>query len=269
MPEGDTIHRTAATLHKALAGRALVRFEAPRLGGPLPLPGTRVEEVEAHGKHCLIRFGDGTALRTHMRMTGSWHLYRPGERWRKRPGAARVVLEVGGAAPDDPGWVAVCFAAPDVELTHGPAATAHLGPDLCTPGADVDDAVRRLAAYSDPERPIGDALLDQRVACGIGNVYRCEVLFLEGLDPATPVAAVDTGTRRRLLATAHRLLLANLGPGRRVTWGGGHAVYGRAGEPCPRCAAAVRVERQGRDARLVWWCPGCQARPGSSTRAGG
>ena len=196
MPEGDTIHRAAASLHQALAGRTLIRFKAPRLAHrPFP-PGTVVVGAEARGKHCLVHFDDGRSLHTHMRMTGSWHLYRPGERWRKKAAAARVVLEV---APDGDrtGWVAVCFAAPVVELVAtdddgraGNDPTAHLGPDLVRQGADIDEALARLARYSAAEREIGDALLDQRIANGVGNVYKCEVLFACGLDPFTPVGDV-------------------------------------------------------------------------------
>ncbi|HZB71948.1 MAG TPA: DNA-formamidopyrimidine glycosylase family protein, partial [Acidimicrobiales bacterium] len=185
MPEGDTIHRTARTLHAALAGRRVVRFEAPRLRvRPFP-DGTVVEGVEARGKHCLVRFDDGRVLHTHMRMTGSWHLYRPGERWRKSPGAARVVLEVAPTGDRD-GWVAVCFAAPVVELVDeaaGPVA-AHLGPDLCRVDADLDEAARRLGALP-AATELGDALLDQRVAAGIGNVYKSEACFAAALDPFT------------------------------------------------------------------------------------
>lgn len=247
MPEGDTIHRSAAALDKALAGRVLTRFEAQRLRfRPFP-PGTVVTGVEARGKHCLVHFDDGRTLHTHMRMTGSWHLYRPGERWRRSRGAARVVLEV-----DD--WVAVCFAAPVVELVSDDP-TAHLGPDLCTPDADVGEAVRRLGELIEPDRTIGDALLDQRVAAGIGNVYKCEACFACGVDPATPVADVDDTTRRHLLDAAGRLLRANLG-----TLDRHPAVYGRAGRPCRRCGTPIRLEKQGRDARLTYWCPACQPR---------
>ena len=143
MPEGDTIHRTANRLRPALVGQPLVRFEAPRATGKRPRPGTTIDAVEAVGKHLLIRFAGGTTLRTHMRMTGSWHLYRTGERWKKPAHLARAVVEVEG-------WTAVCFAAPVVELESHPAAqarVAHLGPDLTSPDvtdADIDAAVERM-----------------------------------------------------------------------------------------------------------------------------
>ncbi len=261
MPEGDTIHRTARTLHAALAGRTLVRFEAPRLRfRPFP-EGTVVEEVEAKGKHCLVHFDDGRVLHTHMRMTGSWHLYRPGERWRKQPGAARVVLEVAPTA-DKEGWVAVCFAAPVVELVDertGPVAD-HLGPDLCRLDADLDEAARRLGALP-AATELGDALLDQRVAAGIGNVYKSEACFAARLDPFTPVGEIGTALRRRLLETASRQLRANLGGGERVTVAGGLAVYGRRDQPCRRCGTTIAWRPQGPQARGTYWCPTCQPAP--------
>jgi len=262
MPEGDTIHRTARTLHVALAGRTLVRFDAPRLRfRPFP-DGTVVEAVEARGKHCLVRFGDGRVLHTHMRMTGSWHLYRPGEPWRKRPGAARAVLEVAPAG-DREGWVAVCFAAPLVELVDeegGPVA-AHLGPDLCDADADLDEAVRRLGLLP-AATELGDALLDQRVAAGVGNVYKSEACFAAGLDPFTPVGELDEGRRRQVVTSAARQLRANVGSVDRTTYGdGGLAVYRRADRPCRRCGTPVRRAPQGQPPRSTYWCPRCQTRP--------
>ena len=197
MPEGDTIARAARALDGALAGRTVTRFEAPRLLGATPRPGTTVEAVDAKGKHLLVRFGDGRVLHTHLQMTGSWHLYRPGQRWRKPRHLARVVLEV------DDGTTAVCFSAPVVEVLTadlqalgprarpgGAAGLGTLGPDLCRADADLDEACRRLAA-ADPTTEIAVALLDQRIAAGVGNVYKSEVCFACGIDPRTPVGALD------------------------------------------------------------------------------
>jgi hypothetical protein len=134
VPEGDTIHRAAATLDKVLAGKPLVRFDAPTIAFRPFAPETVVEGAEAQGKHCLIHFDDGRTLRTHMRMNGSWHVYRSGERWRKPRGALRALVAV-------PDWEAVCFSAPVVELTSARGASlavAHLGPDLVEPDADLD-----------------------------------------------------------------------------------------------------------------------------------
>jgi endonuclease-8 len=271
MPEGDTILRTARALDRALTGHALVRFEAPRLVGRRPRPGATVTGVEARGKHLLIHFDDGLSLHTHMRMTGSWHLYRPGAPWRKSPGAARAVVEVASA-------VAVCFSAPVVEIISEPdrhPALAALGPDLAQDGADLDDAVARMDRLLPPTIEIGEALLDQRVACGVGNVYKSEVLFACGIDPSTPLAELPPARRRQLLETASRLLRANLDGWSRTTitsgtprsGSGGLAVYGRVGRPCRRCGTPVRSRRQGDGARVTYWCPACQpAAPSSSPR---
>jgi endonuclease-8 len=248
LPEGDTIHRTASALDRALAGKEVVRMAAPRLlFAPFPA-GTIVVGAEAVGKHCLIAFDDGRTLRTHMRMTGSWHLYKPGERWRKKAAAMRALVAV-----ED--WVAVCFAAPEVELVDdaGVEATGHLGPDLCLPAADVDRAAELLVELSPPDREIGDALLDQRIACGVGNVWKSESLHVERLDPFTPVGSLSAEQRRSLLATAARLLHEQV-----VRPGGVRAVYGRRGQPCRRCGTPIAWRPQGPHRRGTYWCPACQ-----------
>jgi endonuclease VIII len=248
MPEGDTIHRTAANLDRALAGATLVRFEAPRLRFEPFAPGTVVEGADAVGKHCLVRFDDGRTLRTHMRMTGSWHLYRPGERWRKKAAAMRALVAV-----DD--WVAVCFAAPEVDLVtdDGASATDHLGPDLCQPDADVERAARLLVELSPADREIGDALLDQRIACGVGNVWKSETLFAERVDPFRAVGSLTDAERTTLLATAARLLQEQV-----ARPSGGRQVYGRRGEPCRRCGTTIAWRPQGPHRRGTYWCPSCQ-----------
>ena len=246
MPEGDTIHRTAATLDRALGGKELVRFEAPRLlVKPFPA-GTIVEGATAIGKHCLVHFDDGRTLRTHMRMTGSWHVYKPGERWRKKAASMRALVAV-----DD--WVAVCFAAPEVELVTDTQATDHLGPDLCLPDADVERAARLLVELSAPDREIGDALLDQRIACGVGNVWKSETLFAERVDPFTPVGALTEATRLALLDTAARLLREQV-----TRPGGLRQVYGRRGQACRRCGTPIAWRPQGPHRRGTYWCPSCQ-----------
>ena len=261
MPEGDTIHRAAARMRPALVGRPLVRFEAARVPRPWPDPGTVVTGVEARGKHHLIRFDDGWTLQTHMRMTGSWHLYRPGERWRKPRHLVRALVEVGPPATGerDGGWLAVCFSAPVVELVRE-ARTDHLGPDLCLPGADLAEVVRRMGSV-DPSTPLVDVLLDQRICCGVGNVYKNEVPFALGLHPLTPIGELDEQLRHRVAETASRQLRANLGGGARTTMAGPPGtlgVYGRHREPCRRCGTPIEWARTGRDARGTYWCPRCQ-----------
>jgi endonuclease VIII len=279
VPEGDTIFRTARTLRQVLGGQQLTAATTtlPRLSrlGFGRLVGQTVETVESRGKHLLVWFApSGLALHTHMMLRGSWHTYRPGERWRKPERLARVVLATRSAT-------AVCFSAPVVELlsrrqVERHPALAALGPDALDPELDLDAARRRLDAI--PERAAGAALLDQRVLAGVGNVYRCEVLFLHGVDPWTPVGALAPATRDDLLTTAVRLLQANVAPqaGRRVTTGARpaapsaaasprHFVYGRARRPCLRCATPIRLARQGEQARLTYWCPRCQG-PGPAGR---
>ncbi|MFB3738641.1 MAG: Fpg/Nei family DNA glycosylase [Candidatus Velamenicoccus archaeovorus] len=259
MPEGDTITRTARTLDRALAGRRVVRFELPRAASPpgWPAPRTHVLGVEARGKHLLIRFEDGTVLHSHMGMTGSWHVYRPGERWRMPATAVRALVEVEGA-------VGVCFRAPVVELLDDAGIRRHrqlaaLGPDLCAAVPDLDGAVERLARLVPPSTQIGVALLDQRVAAGIGNVYKSEVLFACRVDPFATVADLGTDARRALFATASRMLRANLdGRTPRRTVPEGLAVYRRTGRACRRCGTAVRSRAQGEAARTTYWCPTCQ-----------
>lgn len=252
MPEGDTIHRTAARLGPVLTGRPLVRFETRRSPHPWPQPGTLVTGVEARGKHLLVHFDDGWTLQTHMRMTGSWHLYGPGERWQKPTHLARAVIEVDG-------WVAVCFSAPVVELVRA-TRTGHLGPDLCTPDADLDEVVRLMGTVDDAT-PLADVLLDQRICCGVGNVYKNEVPFALGLHPLTPVGGLDAEHRRSVVDTAARQLRANLTTAARTTMAGPPGtlgVYGRRGEPCRRCGSPIAWARTGPQARGTYWCPTCE-----------
>ena len=269
MPEGDTLHRTAAGLRPYLVGRTV---SAARAGGPGAVPqvhrivGREIQAVEALGKNLLIRFDGDLEIRTHLRMNGSWHRYRPGERWRRPPARARLVLEV-------PGAVAVCFDTPVVELFEGRAEGIHpalgrLGPDLLAPDFDREEALRRLR---DPDRAgmsIGEALLDQRALAGIGNVYKSETLFVERVSPFVRVSELDDSALSGLVDTARRLMFANVGPGRgpeRVTTaedgraGGPLYVYARAGRPCRRCGSLIAAQRQGRELpRTTYWCPRCQ-----------
>lgn len=256
MPEGDTIYRTAASLRPVLAGKTVARFEARRLVERGPAAGTVIDDVEARGKYLLVHFADGQTLETHMKMSGSWHIYRGGERWRRSPGAARAVIET------EEGWVAVCFSAPHVKLTRS-GGPDHLGPDLCDADADLDEAVRRFSLRSG-ETEIAVALLDQRICCGVGNVYKSEVLFACGLHPASPLRSVGPGKRRELVATAQRMLRQNLGSGPRITvrqdkaGRGGLAVYGRNGQPCLSCGHTIEYAVHGVHVRSSYWCPECQ-----------
>ncbi len=265
MPEGDTIFQTAAALRPLLVGRQIERASASAPGPQIQrVIGSRVIAVEPVGKHMLIRFDNGLSLHTHLRMAGSWHRYAPGERWRMPAWRARVVLEV-------PGHVVVCFNAPVVELMQDRAVDRHpslaaLGPDLISDTFSTEDALSRLRARPDTE--IAEAISDQRVMAGVGNVFKSEVLFIEHVNPWTHVAELSNQKLVALIATAHRLLRENATPGRphRVTTRGDPAVnsalslyvYGRAHRPCPRCGTPIRTRRQGALNRPTYWCPACQ-----------
>ncbi len=254
MPEGDTIWKTAGRLRPALVDRRVRRFEAPRLIGTVA-EGVTIDSVSARGKFLLIAFGDGQVLETHLRMTGSWHLYSEGDRWRRSRASARVILTA------DNGWTAVCFSAPHVRLIRpgrDAAATAHLGPDLTGPEPDLERAAAQFARFTDADTPVAVALLDQRICCGVGNVYKSEVLHALGISPDRPSPALSPDERLAIVTTAHRLLRANLGGGARVTHDGGLAVYGRAGQACPRCGGTIRRGVHGEHVRSTYWCPACQ-----------
>ena len=230
------------------------------------LIGTSVESVTARGKHLVIAFDNGWAARSHLGMTGSWHLYPLGARWRLSPGKARLVLQTATK-------VGVCFAAPTVQI--GPSAEItraleRLGPDLIhdeVPWSDVIERARRSAAST-----VADLLLDQEVMAGIGNVYKNEILFLQRMDPDTPLSLCSDETIVALGVRAQRLLTANADRPRRSTTGrsGRDAaswVYGRAGRPCRRCGTTITVTGTDAGERLTYWCPSCQA-PESSSSAG-
>ncbi len=267
MPEGDTLFRTAAGLRPYLVGRPVRAARATGGAQVGRLVGATVDSVDTIGKNLLLRFSNGLELRTHLRMTGTWHRYRPGERWRRPAARAVLVLEVDGA-------VAVCFDAPVVELFDARAeglhpALAPLGPDLLGAEFDPTEALRRLRDLARVEATIGEALLDQRVMAGVGNVYRSEILFIGKVDPFVRVDSIDDATLERLVATARRLLLANVGrsrgPERTTTDGTREAggaplwVYSRSGRPCRRCGTQIRSANLGRELpRTVWWCPSCQ-----------
>jgi endonuclease-8 len=267
VPEGDTVHRWAARLDGALAGRPLRRVEIRRTPRGLrpPAPEVRIVAVEAHGKHLLVHFDDGATLHTHMGLRGVWHLYRPGARWRRPRHGARAVLEA------EDGTAAVCFDAPVVELrrdsrpesTRARRSLEQLGPDLCDAAVDVDAVLERLQ-HVPASTELGSVLLDQRVAAGIGNVFKSEVCWALRINPSTPIGALGDSTRRAIYETAHGQLRANLGDGRRITYRGGLAVYRKARRPCPRCRTPIRRSYDADDERVTYWCPRCQPDPGQA-----
>lgn len=213
--------------------------------------GEVISEVEARGKHLMVRFAGGLTLHTHMRMSGAWHLYRAADRWRKPRHEARVVLECGER-------IAVCFNAPVIELLQTRAEVIHpalagLGPDVLRPPVDVAE-VRRRAAQRPAAMPVGDLLLDQRVVSGIGNIWRSETLFACGVHPAAPQESADLDD---LVRTASRLMQAHARLGARYR----PSVYKRTGRPCPRCGASLKAGRMAAG-RIAYWCPRCQPAKG-------
>jgi len=270
MPEGDVVWRTARQLNDALAGRVLARsdFRVPRFAAA-DLTGRLVTAAVSRGKHLLIRLDDGQSVHSHLRMDGSWRIRPAG---RPPPRDHRVRLVLGNDT-----WQATGYLLSMVEVlptSQEDRLVGHLGPDLLGPDWDAAEAVRRL--QQDPERPVGEALLDQRNLAGIGNLYKCEVLFLRGISPWQPVGA--SGDLAALVSLARRLLDANKDRAGQVTTGrrerGAETwVYRRPGRPCRRCGTPVRTAGQAArrgdpPERVTFWCPHCQPGPGARDGTG-
>ncbi len=263
MPEGDTIFRTARTLTLALTGKVVTRVELPRLvRSGQNLVGARIVSVESRGKNLLMNFEGGFTLHTHMKMTGSWHIYRPSESWQKPAHLLRARVDVSDR-------VAVCFNAPVVRLL-----TAHevardpflngLGPDLLAPDFDADEAKARLRANERNHGSIGEAIVDQGVMAGVGNIFKSEALFVARIRPRTPLASLDDAALARIISVAKTLLVANVGadPERRTTGGSGQSsplwVYERDGLPCLLCGTPIVETTDGSPPRHSFFCPTCQ-----------
>jgi endonuclease-8 len=247
-------------LAPALCGAALREvhlrgYDASRLAG------RRVCAVESRGKHLLICLEGGVVLRSHLGLYGSWHSYAATESWRKPRRQASIIFRTDAR-------LYICFNAREVEILSDRgfrlADRLHrLGPDLAAGTPPLDQVQGRVAELLEPDTPLVDLLLDQRIAAGIGNVYKSEVLFLEGRHPTCPLCALSMRELGALYARARTLLQRNLGGGPRVTRfvadGRGELwVYGRAGLPCLRCGRQIRRERLGSGQRSTYWCPGCQ-----------
>ncbi len=272
MPEGDSIYRTARTLHRALAGHEVVHFESvlpalTRVHEDAPITGRTIESVAAAGKHVLMRFSGDLVLRTHMRMSGSWHLYRPDERWHRPRRDMRVVVATRE-------FQAIAFNVPVAEFLDAKGVRRQadlrlMGPDLLGQTFDAAEAIRRFRERQ--TSTIADTLINQRVVAGAGNVYKSETLFLCGINPFATVAQVSDEELAGLFDAARKHLRANVTHplGGIVTYRGfgrsrggsaadGLYVYGRAGLPCRRCGTAIQSAAQGQNARLTYWCPSCQ-----------
>jgi endonuclease VIII len=262
VPEGDTVWRACQRLNDVLAGRVLTgsEFRVPSLAAT-DLTGVDVREVISRGKHQLFRFSNDFTLHTHFKMDGMWKIYSRGSRWSGGP--AFQIRALLATADHD----AVGYRLPIVELIPTAAedtVVGHLGPDLLGPDWDPDEAVRRIAAQ--PDRTIGEALLDQRNLAGIGTFYRAELLFLQGVHPHTPVGNISD--LKRLVVRGQQLLQANRQRPEQSTTGdlrrGRRSyVYERSGQPCRRCGTPIRTDELGPagQERRSYWCPHCQSGP--------
>jgi len=253
MPEGDSIYRAAQALHRALAGRIVTSFETvlpklARIDDDAPVTGRTIERVRPSGKNLIIEFSGDLHLHTHMKMNGSWHIYRPGERWQRPRRDMRIVIST-----DE--YVAVAFTVPVAEFHTGRSLARQndlrsMGPDVLGETFDREEALRRIRGKNDDE--IANVLLNQRVLAGIGNIWKSETLFASGVDPFTRVADLDDEQLGRIVDNARKLLIHSA-KGRST-----FAVYSRGGDPCRRCGTPIRYRKQGVDARSTYWCPKCQ-----------
>jgi endonuclease-8 len=275
MPEGDTIFRAARALNRALAGRVVTAFETSlaklaSVDDQQPLTGRTVERVEARGKWCLIFFSGDLILLTHMRMSGSWHMYRTGERWRAPRSAMRIVITCGDVQ-------AVGFSIPVAEFhtarsLERSAHVSELGLDVLAATYRVDEGAHALREYglAHPDAEIGNVLLNQHVIAGIGNIYKSETLFAAQVNPFRRMRTIGDRELERVAEIAQRYMQANVAegkgeanPGTRGTTGAMNRgarlwVYRRQGQECRRCGAIIEMRRQGTGARSTYWCPSCQ-----------
>jgi endonuclease-8 len=278
MPEGDTIFRAARTLNRALAGKIITGFRSTfamltRYNDDIPLAGQTVNSVESRGKWMLMHFSGGAILATHMLMNGSWHIYRPGERWQLPPSMMRIVIETAG-------FVAVGFNVPVAEMHTAQSLTREkrIPPttsDVLATGFEESAAVERLLSFPDLE--LGEALLRQGALAGVGNVFKSEICFAAGLNPFQKVATLTRPQAAEVVSAARLQLQSNVledsgnrimtyrGRTRRTTNrsypGENLWVYARRGQPCRRCGELIRRRLQGSDARATYWCPRCQPLP--------
>ena len=262
MPEGDTIHKIAAFMAPKLTGETL---KSARVGTSSPLTGfdgARIQRVEARGKHLWIGLDNGTGIRSHLGMHGSWHVYGPDEPWQRPERQASIVLDAAQKR-----WV--CFNAKEVEIVDTPGIRERLldkrlGPDLIADEISPELIVARAREFDDGDALLIDTLLDQRVASGIGNVYKSEVMFIRRVEPTRMTHASSDAEIAECFATAAKLLKDNLGGGKRVTrrapdQAGIKWVYGRTGMPCHECDTPIRSQRMGHHHRGTYWCPRCQS----------
>ncbi len=254
MPEGDTIHHAANRIRPVLEGHVPDELATPhpRFGRdrwPERLAGRAVRSVDAHGKHLFLRFEGGLTIHSHLRMTGAWRVREAG---RPAPATAWLVARRGERE-------VVQLKGPVLELmtdsrTRFDQRLAALGPDILAPELDAARFLRRLRG-DDPTRPIGDALLDQRTIAGIGNLWKAEACFAAAIDPWRPVGQVGDEEALAIVAEARRRMQRSAADGIQDRF---KVIYGKAGRPCPRCGALIKVRGQWDDNRPTFWCPSCQ-----------
>jgi endonuclease-8 len=257
MPEGDTIHYAANRIRPVLEGQVpdAIRTPHPRHlkdRWPERLAGRAVTDVAAHGKHLFLRFGDDLTIHSHLRMTGSWRVTKQGARWHRAPRRAWLVI-----TKDDN--EVVQFDGPVLELMtetrrRFDRRLALLGPDIIKDDFDADAVIRRARA-DDPTRGLGDALLDQRLVAGIGNLWKAEGCWLAELDPWRRLQDVSDDELHRVLQELRPRMQESARDGNQVRH---RKIYNNAGRKCPRCGARIVARGQGDDNRTTYWCPGCQ-----------
>jgi endonuclease-8 len=281
MPEGDTIFRTARALGRALLAKPVTGFRSTyplltRFNDDTPLIGQTVESVDSRGKWLLIQFSGGGTLATHMLMSGSWHIYRHGERWQRPRDHMRILLE-------NSDYVAVGFSVPVAKMMRAQELSRALrippaAIDVLSAEFDANEVARRVRAHGGEE--IGDVLLHQEVIAGVGNVFKSEICFVTATNPFCKVAELDSERVALLVAISRKLVRANVledSGDLIVTYGGRQRrtthesdpsaslwVYGRHGDPCRKCGERIRRRIQGPDARVTFWCQQCQPMPDGS-----
>jgi endonuclease VIII len=258
VPEGDTISYAARRMRPVLEGRVPERIDTPHPRHamdrwPERLRGRAVTSIDTHGKHLFIRFEPGLTLHSHLRMTGSWGVYRDGQRWHRSPRRAWLVLRAGPAE-------VVEFDGPVLELLTDARLRldrrlASLGPDVLADDFEADRFIARLRA-DDQTRAIADALLDQSIVAGIGNMWKAEGCWEARIDPWRPLHAVSDAEALAIIEMVRPRMLRSAELGPRVLQ---PRVHERAGRPCRRCGAPIRARGQGDDNRTTFWCPGCQS----------
>lgn len=260
MPEGDTISKLALFLDQALAGQPIQALRLHPAFGASAGP-ARVEHIQAQGKHLYIALDKGRLLRSHLGLYGSWHRYRPGEAWLRPRRQASILLQAAD-------WDYVCFNAKEAEwLEQGGFRLAdqrhRLGQDLISEPLEPSALLERARQLLSPATLMVDVLLDQRLAAGIGNVYKSELLFLGRHAPLSTLGSLSDESLIALYRQAAELLKANLGGGPRTTRFShdrrGHLwVYGRRDLPCLRCETPIRRAILGAQPRSTYWCERCQ-----------